>query len=246
VVDMTMQEIPTAPGLPIGRETRGALRSAALGTHDLIGEMLDAATQRREPGDDPRRARQLADTFMATTCRHLAAVDDVLLPVARRRLDGGRQMVTAYVLHMRQIERTLRSLKARIYGDAHACRLQCRELWQRVRMLLVEHEIQESALVDRLSEVLTEDEAEALAERLRRAEGRAPTRPHPYSPHAGFAGRLSHRMWSIVDGFWDNAEGRVIPYQPPTRHPRSDSLLTRYVLGSPSSGATPQPARRAS
>jgi hypothetical protein len=242
---MTMQEVTTAPGLQLGSDSHEALRTAALGTHDLIAEMLEAATQRREPGDDPRRARQLADTFMATTCRHLSAVDDVLLPVARRRLDGGRQMVTAYVLHTRQIERTLRSLKARIYGDAHACRLQCRELWQRVRDLLVEHELQESALVDRLSEALSAEEVEALAERLRRAEGRAPTRPHPYSPHAGLAGRLSHRMWSVVDGFWDNAEGRVIPYQPPTRHPRSDSLLTRYVLGSPSFSATPQSARRA-
>jgi hypothetical protein len=41
-------------------------------------------------------------------------------------------------------------------------------------------------------------------------------------------------VWSVVDGFWDNAEGRTIPHQAPPRHPRCDSLLTRYMLGSPS------------
>jgi hypothetical protein len=242
---MTMQEIPTAPGLELGCEAHEALRSAALGPHDLIGEMLDAAAERRAPGNEPRRARQLADTFMATTCRHLAAVDDALLPVARRRVEGGRQLVTAYVLHTREVERTLHTLKARMYGDAHACRLQSSELWQRVRMLLVEHEIQENAIVDKVTAALSDRELESLAERLRRTEGRSPTRPHPYSPHAGLAGRLSHRVWSVFDGFWDNAEGRVIPCPQPPPHPRSDSLFTRYVLGSPRFDATAQPLRRA-
>jgi hypothetical protein len=230
---MTMQDISPAPQLESGRHHHEALRSAALGPHALIVEMLEAAVSWRSAGDDPRRARQLADTFMATTCRHLSAMDDVLLPVARRRLEGGRQLVTAYVLHTRELERTLRALKARVYGDANASRLSCGELWARLRMLLMEHELQENALVDKLSAALSDEELDALAARLLRTEERAPTRPHPYSPHAGLAGRVSHRLWSVVDGFWDNAEGRVIPHQAPPVHPRSDSLVTRYMLGAP-------------
>lgn len=230
---MTMQDVSSAASLESGCEDREALRSAALGPHDVIGDMLDAATARRAPGGDPRRARQLADTFMATTCRHLAAVDDALLPVARRRLDGGRQLVTAYILHTRELERTLHAMKARLYGDAHASRLQCGELWMRLRMLLVEHEMQEGAMVGRLADTLSDHEQTELAMRLQRTEERSPTRPHPFSPHTGFVGRVSHRVWSIFDGFWDNAEGRVIPYHPAPPHPRSDSLLTRYMLGAP-------------
>lgn len=230
---MTMQDFTRAPEVRPDCEAHEALRSAALGTHDHIAEMLDAAATHRASGNEPRRARQLADTFMATTCRHLAAVDDAMLPVARRRLDGGRQMVTAYVLHSRELERTLHAMKARFYGDAHAGRLTCSELWMRVRMLLAEHEMQENAMVERLTETLSDDELTALADRLRRTEGRSPTRPHPYSPHTGLAGRVTHRVWSVFDGFWDSAEGRVIPHQPPPPHPRSDSLLTRYMLGAP-------------
>lgn len=229
---MTMQEISPGSQVASGRH-HAALRSAALGPHEQIGQLLDAAANHRPSGSDPRRARQLADTFMAATCRHLAAVDDALLPVARRRLEGGRQMVTAFILHSRELERTLHALKARFYGDANASRLTTDELWMRVRRLLAEHEMQENAMVERLSETLDDEELTRLAQTLRRTEERSPTRPHPYSPHTGFVGRVSHRFWSLYDGLWDSAEGRVIPHQPPPPHPRSDSLLTRYMLGSP-------------
>ena len=42
-----------------------------------------------------------------------------------------------------------------------------------------------------------------------------------------------HRAWSVCDSFWDSAEGRVIPHRDRPPHPRSDSLVTRYVLGAP-------------
>jgi len=242
---MAIQEIVDVPGLDTA-ESHDALRSAVLGSHDLIAQMLDDAAAPRACGKEPRRARQLADTFMATACRHLAAVDDALLPVARRRLDGGRQLVTAYVLHTRQIERTLRSVKACLYGDANASRLRCSELWQRLRRLLVEHEVQESAIVDLLTQTLSDAEMNDLAAHFLRIEQRSPTRPHPFSPHAGFAGRVSNRVWSIVDGFFDQAEGRVIPYQARRPHPSSDSLLTGYVLGTPRFADPRRSERRAS
>jgi hypothetical protein len=229
---MAIQEIAHVTGPDTG-ESQEALRAAVLGSHDLMSEMLEAAATPRACGTEPRRARQLADTFLVTACRHLAAVDDALLPVVRRRLEGGRQMVTAYVLHTRQVERTLRSVKACLYGDANASKLKCSDLWQRLRRLLAEHDVQERAIVEQLTETLSEREMNHLAAKFQRIEQRSPTRPHPFSPHAGFAGRVSKRVWSVVDGFFDQAEGRVIPYQAPRPHPSSDSLLTGYVLGTP-------------
>ena len=64
-----------------------------------------------------------------------------------------------------------------------------------------------------------------LAAKFQAIERRSPTRPHPFSPHAGFAGRMSKRLWSVVDGFFDQAEGRVIPYQQPTPHPTGAFVL---------------------
>jgi hypothetical protein len=227
---MTMEHIGSkaAPG-----HRHDVLRTASEETHGLIGEMLDAAASQRVQRHEPRRGRQLADAFMASTCRHLGAVDDVLLPVARRRLPGGRRLVGAYVLHNRELERSLHALKARMYGDAHASRLRCSELWPRVRRLVDEHDTHEHAMVDRLSETLDPTTLSALAMRLWRIERRSPTRPHPYSPHTGLAGRLTHRVWSVFDEFWDHAEGRAIPYQTRRPDPRRDSPLTRYALGAP-------------
>jgi len=243
---MAIQEIVHVPGSDTDRESHEALRDAVLGSHDVMSEMLEAAAAPRACGKEPRRARQLADTFLVTACRHLAAVDDALLPVARRRLQGGRQMVTAYVLHTRQIERTLRSIKACLYGDANASKLKCSELWQRLRRLLTEHDVQERAIVEQLTKTLSEREMNDLAAKFQRIERRSPTRPHPFSPHAGFAGRVSKRVWSVVDGFFDQAEGRVIPYPQPTPHRSSDSLLTGYVLGSPRFADPRRSERRAS
>jgi hypothetical protein len=230
---MTMEHADGTTGAGHDPGECDVLRTASLETHDLIGEMLDAAASQRVQRHEPRRGRQLADAFMASTCRHLGAVDDVLLPVARRRLPGGRRLVAGYVLHNRELERALHALKARMYGDAHARRLQCSELWPRVRRLVTEHDAHEHEMVDRLTASLDETTLSALAMRLWRIERRSPTRPHPYSPHTGLAGRVSHRVWSVFDEFWDHAEGRAIPYQMPRPNPRRDSLLTRYALGTP-------------
>jgi hypothetical protein len=72
-----------------------------------------------------------------------------------------------------------------------------------------------------------------LARRFIAAEERAPTRPHAYTPHTGWLGRVAHRIWRIADGFWDEAEGRIIPHRPAKPPARPDSLMHRYVTGAP-------------
>ncbi|MGH3811353.1 MAG: hypothetical protein ACRDUV_02710 [Pseudonocardiaceae bacterium] len=88
-------------------------------------------------------------------------------------------------------------------------------------------------LIDRARRALPDDEERALVYRSSRSAERAPSRPHPYSPHTGLAGSASHRFWSVVDRFWDSAEGRAIPYPPPRRSLHHHTLLTSYILGTP-------------
>lgn len=210
-----------------------ALRSAALGPHARLDKMLDAAARAHPSNDEPRRVRELADTFMATASRHLAAVDDALLPVAQANLDDGHDLVAAYVSQVRELEQVLHAVKAWMYGDANARHLHGDELWTEVRRLLADHQSRECELVDGLATSLTAEELTGLAARLHRTEKHSPTRPHPYMPHTGPIGRLIHRAWWLFDSFWDSAEGRVIPHRVRPPHPRRDSLLTRYVLGAP-------------
>jgi hypothetical protein len=70
-------------------------------------------------------------------------------------------------------------------------------------------------------------------ERLASAEERAPTRPHPYTPHTGWIGRVAHRFWRIADSFWDQAEGRLIPHREVRPPANPDSLMHRYFTGAP-------------
>jgi hypothetical protein len=221
-----------------------ALRSVALGPHERIEELLSSLGAEEPTNAEPRRILELADTFMATTSRHLAAIDEALLPVARKHLPDGHDLIVAYVAQARELEQTLHAVKASIYGDVNARHLHADTLLEESRGLLAEHHERESVLVDGVVESLSDDDLRELAERLHRTEEHAPTRPHPYTPHTGLLGRAVSRVWSVIDSFWDSAEGRVIPHRIRPPHPRRDSLLTRYMLGAPRFDDTERRRRR--
>lgn len=204
-------------------------------TQQSLRQRLDEATRMTAHGTDPRARQASIDAFAAATSRHLAAVEDVLLPETHRRLGAGDSHIEAYLPAARDLERALVRLKARLYGEQHVAHLPWPEVWHEVRSRLSRHNEAERALVAQLATFLTAGEAGAFADRVYRAEVKAPTRAHPYIPHTGLLGHLARRVWSLADRFWDTAEGRVLP-MPVRPHPRDhshDSLLSQYVTGEP-------------
>jgi hypothetical protein len=190
----------------------------------------------------PERRHQ-TDWFYAIISQHLAAAEDVLLPRVRR-LPDGRRRVTAYVENARELERSLRFLKARIYGDSRAQHLSGEDCWREIDRLLDQHEALEAEYGRMLGERLDDGEVDALTDRLLAAEEVAPTRAHPHTPHTGPAGRLAHRWWRLADTAWDNAEGRVVPTRY-REHPKHDSALSHYLRGTPMPDADAAPTREA-
>jgi hypothetical protein len=178
----------------------------------------------------PERRHQ-TDWFYAIAAQHLAAAEDVLLPHVRRLPDGDN-LVTTYVGNAKVLERSLRFLKGRQYGDSRMQNLSSHEVWQAIDRLLAAHEQLETAFSQQLCEQMDDADVNTLTEELLEAEEVAPTRAHPYSPHTGFAGRMSHRMWRVADTAWDSAEGRVIPIKYHA-HPKRDSALSHYLYGTP-------------
>ncbi|MGH3384126.1 MAG: hypothetical protein ACRDO1_06085 [Nocardioidaceae bacterium] len=166
--------------------------------------------------------------------RHLAAVEEGLLPTARARLGDGHHRVTGYIHDAKALELSLHLMKARMYGDVHASGMTRDALWLSIDRQLDAHERLEEQLVDDLVAQLDEPQVAAVALQVQNALDHAPTRPHPYTPHTGRLGRMAHRAWRVFDGFWDTAEGRVIPHREKPPHPRRGSRMTRYVLGAPS------------
>lgn len=208
------------------------LESTVDSDHRRIREFADAAEAAVSSAEEPRIRHRTSDTFSAVLSRHLAAVEDVLLPAVKSSTAYGRESVRDYVRHVRKLEKVLHELKARVYGAATA-RTDWDELWREIDRHLDGLAQREAMLVEQLRESLSATETRQLAQRLTAAEEKAPTRPHAYSPHTGWRGRLAHRIWRIADGFWDEAEGRVIPHRPAKPPSRPDSLIHRYMTGAP-------------
>lgn len=208
--------------------TASTLEMALTYEHENIRELAAPA---QEPAAARPDRRHETDWFYAIAAQHLAAAEDVLLPHVRR-LPDGRNLVADYVDNARQLERSLRFLKARQYGDSRVIHLHPEEVWQVIDRLLDEHEQLEAEYGRMISEELDSERISDLTEELLSAEEVAPTRAHPYSPHTGTAGRLAHRMWRIADTAWDSAEGRVVPTKYHV-HPKRDSALSHYLRGTP-------------
>lgn len=203
-------------------------------THEVLHERLDAAivSHRATPPRRPSRgAYPDTDTFLASTARHLAAVSAVLVPASMRALDDGHQRARAFIHQSRRLELALAQVKAKLYGEAHAIHRTWSDVWDEVGREFATALSMERQLVDDLHELLTPEEMSALAQRVYRAELRAPTRPHPFLPHRGLAGRVARRIAQGVDHFWDNTESRMLPEPVHPQHPAG--LMTHYLLGDP-------------
>ena len=188
-------------------------------------------------GSDARARESYArtDAFMAAASRHLAAVEEVLVPVACRRLDDGKQVAREYLDAARRLEAAMALLRGRLYGELHAAHLSWTEVWPDLRRSLERHNEAERRLVDRLATAMEPEEAGDLAMKVYRAELKAPTRTHPYLPHTGVKGVVARRIWAAADRFWDAAQNRAVP---PPISPRSklrehESLMSQFLTGGP-------------
>ena len=208
--------------------TASTLEMALTYDHARIRELAGPA---HHPAATHPERRHQTDWFYAIAAQHLAAAEDVLLPHVRR-LPDGEELVTRYVGNAKELERLLRFLKGRQYGDSRFMDLHPDELWQQIDRLLLRHETMETEYSRRISEHLDDSDVNTLTEELLEAEEVAPTRAHPFSPHTGMAGRMAHRMWRMADNAWDSAEGRVVPIKYHV-HPKRDSALSHYLYGTP-------------
>jgi hypothetical protein len=206
--------------------TASTLELALTYEHARIRELAERA---HHPAAAHPERRHQTDWFYAIAAQHLAAAEDVLLPHVRRLPDGD-SLVTRYVGNAKELERSLRFLKGRQYGDGRVQNLTDLDVWTAVDRLLAEHELLETSYSQQICEQLDGSHVNTLTEELLEAEEVAPTRAHPYSPHTGMAGRMAHRMWRLADTAWDSAEGRVVPTKYHV-HPKRDSALSHYLYG---------------
>jgi hypothetical protein len=205
-------------------------------THDVLVERLETAADSRPTAERPRGRYPATDTFLASASRHNAAVNAVLVPLARQVLPDGKERARDFTRQSRRLEVALAQVKAKLYGSTYSVRRPWSEVWDDVRHELeATWELERSLAIDLDSHTDPDVDTEPAVE-LYHAELRAPTRPHPYVPHQGVIGRVARRVCVRVDRFWDTAEGRMIPE--PVRHHdwHRDGPLTQYLLADPHLG----------
>lgn len=219
---------------PVGDDAPGTVTEVIDRVHR---EILNRAGSAGVPqgGPDPHRSLELYDAELEALSRDLATVEAVLYPAARRHLPRGNAVVSSQLRRARRIERAMRLLENRLYGEVHAQDLSARDLQKDLSDILVDHLRAERELATRLDEVLDLASRERLAHTVARALRHAPTRPHPYVPHIRGLARLVFRVCSSVDAAMDVMDARILPSREPARRRRTrHPLLDSYVLGSPS------------
>lgn len=213
-------------------ETLDVFRSSVLYSHEDLASRFDRARAMTHSAEEPRKGFEDLDTFLAVASKHLNAVDAALLPSVSASLDDSTTLVHDYLAAARGLELALNHLKARAYGSVFQMGRAWPAVWSEVENALDVQRSAEFSLAEKLSAVLADAQLESLAERLHGAERSAPTRPHPYLPHVGIAGKVARRMVHTVDSFWDTVEGRMVPepVRPPHARP---GPMAQYFLADP-------------
>jgi len=212
--------------------TTTALQETLQHKHEELSGRLAAARTMTGRPELSRRGCPPIDLFLAGTSKHLHAIDAVMLPEVRSRCDDGSALVRDYLTNARQLEVVLAHVKAHEFGSSWETHFDWEKVWGDVdRTMAAEWEI-EHRMADILVAQLPDEEVGDLAERLETTEERAPTRPHPYLPHTGAAGRVARGMMRIADSFWDAVEGRFVPETERKRRKRP-GLIGQYLLADP-------------
>jgi len=207
--------------------TTDCLKESVRRTYDALAARLDAACEVAGDADHSRRGCPPIDMFSACVSKHMHAVDEVLLPCLPVNRDTHDFRAAQH-----EVEIVLSHIKAHEYGSSYQTGFSWSKVWGDARAAMDSLQREEEALIGRLGEMLDDGELHTMTDDLERREPREPTRPHPYLPHIGTPGQVMRRVMRMVDGFWDEADGRYVPMAPhaPRKEP---GLIKQYLMGNP-------------
>jgi hypothetical protein len=200
-------------------------------THEVLAARLAHARSSKPTPNRPRDRFPATDRFLASTSRHVAAANAVLLPAVTRQGPDGRHLAHEFARQSRRLEAAMFQVKGKLYGSTYSIRRPWTTVWGEVHDELEAWFGLEESLVAHIA--ADPDVRRNLAQRLYVGETRAPSRPHPYLPHRGLAGRVARRVARGVDQFWDTAEGRMLPEPVHTATHSREGRLARYLLADP-------------
>ncbi len=198
------------PAVPQPRDSHRAGGTPSAGTVQ-IAALIEAAYD-GVPAPRSKNAPAWGYRAVARLSGHLAAMHRTVYPAAypaaRQRPGENHHLLAECRAQARTTAWALRLLECHLAGEAAAVGREPGTLDGWMGQCLGAYQPAEQALIAWMEERLTAGEREQLALRYRAALARAPTRPHPRGPHAGWPGRIAFRLHAFWDGFLDAIDSR--------------------------------------
>ncbi|MDX6339479.1 MAG: hypothetical protein QOG05_6819 [Streptosporangiaceae bacterium] len=186
-----------------GHQPDGSLASS----NGLIGALV-AATYEGAVGSRSDGAPVWGYRAVARLSGHLAAMQRAVYPAAGRRPGENRQLLQRCRAEARETGWALRVLECHLTGNGVIAAREPGTVERWIEQCLDEYRAAEQALIAWMQERLTARECEELALGYRAALARAPTRPHPRGPHAGWPGWIAFRFHVLWDRVLDGVDSR--------------------------------------
>jgi hypothetical protein len=205
-----------SPGQSTANEPHHDLRSVVTHAEAEAERLLDTA------GTAPL-------DIVAWLSAHIAALDRAVYPVAKHALPDGPAVVAMHRDITARLARTLRVIERRHSGDVLAAGLNSDRLFASLRILVDEHHLAESQLVDRLVDTLSPTEQDELIASYESALEHAPTRPHPHLSR----GALMFRIDGLRDRILDAMDGRHVPVPRLVKQHITPGRWGSYFMGQP-------------
>jgi hemerythrin-like domain-containing protein len=151
--------------------------------------------------------RQVAEQLVITTSQHEAAEEQYFWPAVRNQLGNGNQLAGQAIAQETEAKEVLDKIDKLDAGDAEFDQL-IAEFIPAARQHI---EFEESQVWPDLRQALSPLQVQELGEKIRKAEERAPTRPHPGTPASPAALKTAGPVIAAVDKLRDAVSGRGRP-----------------------------------
>jgi hemerythrin-like domain-containing protein len=182
--------------------------------HADVKAMLVALESSTDPAhvtsEAVRAARkEVAEQLVISSSRHEAAEEQYFWPTVRDHLGDGNRLADQAISQETEAKEVLAKIDKLDAGESEFDRL----IGEFIPAARQHIEFEESQVWPGLRLALSPQEASELGEKIRKAEERGPTRPHPSTPASPAALKTAGPVVAAVDKLRDAISGRGRPGQ---------------------------------
>src|SRR5437764_7446829 len=153
---------------------------------------------------DTEKKGELADKIITELSIHAAIEEEVFYPEVKAAVPDGEGLVDHSLEEHQEVKELLSDLDSMNSGDPGF-----HQKMEKVISDVKEHvQEEEGEMFPKLREAISANELLQIGEKLEKAKGRAPTRPHPMAPNEPPANKIAGMPAAVIDKARDKLEGR--------------------------------------